>query len=386
VRGSRAGNLAPLTGLRACAALLVFAGHLEHLGLTDQQEGELRACKIFTQRTTAVGLFFALSGFVLAYRHGAERGAAAASSFLRGRLKRLLPLYLIAVTAYVPVGIAHHDRPAYLSAQYLGLQAWIPNPHAWFTWHGGAWSVSTEFFFYLCFPLVLPLLRRLRSQLDVVVVWGQVWLTLLVVWVVRIYLQHGSGLDFWVYPFPPVRLLEFLLGALTATLFQQRSARPLPLGAGPLGSALLVILLCTVPGAEYKPLAYPLLFVPCFSLLLYFLASSRGLSARALSSPALQWAGETSYAFYLLAGSGLAVGGWTVDQIGLGPSFLARSLVGVPVALVVGGVVADLATRAVACVLEPGGGEATAAAAQKSAHVGAKQHRIPQRRPDGVEA
>lgn len=111
---------------------------------------------------SAVPGFFVLSGWVLAhnYREAFRKGEVSWIRFLGLRLARIYPVHL-ATLAAVGVLVAgatlsgHSVGGAYsfkaLIAQLLLMQAWIPG--VIMSWNYPAWSISSEWFAYLLFPL-----------------------------------------------------------------------------------------------------------------------------------------------------------------------------------------------------------------------------------------
>lgn len=127
-----------------------------------------------------------------------------------------------------------------VTMQMLLLHAWDPR----FIWlNGPSWSISTLFFFYICFPWVAPRLMRLRYW-----VWG-----LVVIWLIYITLPALATLfKFYDYTTvgtlhrnPLLRLPEFLLGIMLYWVLRQpvlndliRRYRYLGLGIGLCGVLL----------------------------------------------------------------------------------------------------------------------------------------------------
>jgi peptidoglycan/LPS O-acetylase OafA/YrhL len=93
-------KLDSLTGLRFCAALFVVVYHVR-----DGFEGLPSPVRLFISRGyVAVPLFFALSGFVLAYtyaEHGRLRGTK--GNFWLARFSRIYPIYFVAFLLFAPV-------------------------------------------------------------------------------------------------------------------------------------------------------------------------------------------------------------------------------------------------------------------------------------------
>lgn len=106
-------TLDALRGIAAMAVVLFHAGFF--LDLPKPAEGQL-----------AVDLFFVMSGFIIAHRYGDElAGGMPLAAFLRVRLVRLYPLYLLgAALGVLPAAVlvATGDRDLF----HLGLVAALP--------------------------------------------------------------------------------------------------------------------------------------------------------------------------------------------------------------------------------------------------------------------
>lgn len=137
----------------------------------------------------AVGLFFALSGFVLAlnYDPAAEWNRTRLLRFFVGRFSRIYPVYAAALLVSAPqVAFSFFTRGrrqgitvAAFAAQALSVfglvQAWFPAFAS--AWIGPAWSLSAEAFYYACFPFIGRRLWRMRTSWALCAVVGGVWLT-----------------------------------------------------------------------------------------------------------------------------------------------------------------------------------------------------------------
>ena len=176
--------------LRGFAALLVLFYHVLALRpWPGFPEGGLAALP----RTGWVGvdLFFVISGFVIA--HAAMAGQAAGGAWRRDfaerRLRRIMPLYLASLAAYL-----------FLVNPEVLRWAWMPVVHLlshlgfvhnlWHETHGSinspSWSVGLEMQFYLLMALATPWIARAP-------VWKlfSVWAGIALAW------RLGST---WVYP------------------------------------------------------------------------------------------------------------------------------------------------------------------------------------------
>ena len=164
-----------LDGLRGLLALYVAVYHLAapltHAGMA------LAPIRILLEPAWfAVDMFFVMSGFVMAHVYAASFGPGADPEatwrFFVARIARLYPVHLFAL-AVMAAGIlpAFHDRPEFTDPDgrfawtaALASLAMLHGP--WIdhrTWNYPAWSISAEWHAYLLFPMLAPLLAKLRS-------------------------------------------------------------------------------------------------------------------------------------------------------------------------------------------------------------------------------
>jgi peptidoglycan/LPS O-acetylase OafA/YrhL len=168
-----------------------------------------------------------------------------------------------------------------------------------------SWSLSAELLFYLCFPLLLRLIGRIRPER----LWfwaGGVIAVILLVPVIAgtmppsepfLPWANANPTEFWfVYLLPPVRMLEFVFGMILARVVL--TGRKVPLGLG--GAAALTILAYFL--APLFPGTYPIVAVMVLPLGLLIAAgavSDAQGHRTLLSSRTMVWLGEVSFAFYL---------------------------------------------------------------------------------------
>jgi peptidoglycan/LPS O-acetylase OafA/YrhL len=326
-------HLKPLTGLRFLAALLVVLGHgtafwLPTIGQASSTPGLARLLALAISGIAAKGggvavtLFFVLSGFILAYTYcppdGGLRGGRRA--FYVARVARIYPVYLFGFVAIAVPYLgwssatisprADNGLVASGLAQVTLTQAWFPFLAA--SWNGPAWSVSTEAFFYLLFPLAATATARLTRQ-HLIIMLEVLWAIDLAVPFAFLAL-HPTGVQevYWlrvVYYNPLARLPTFLIGVALGRLFtlasrtqgQGTTQAKKRLRASHVGAATLVVItgiLATVPWV-FGPL-YDVALTPLLAVLIYALAWSEGRLAAFFALPAMVALGEASYALYIL--------------------------------------------------------------------------------------
>ena len=319
-------RLAPLTGLRFIAALLIVAFHFAPLpaGHVAASGHWLQAAArhIVEDGLLSVNFFFVLSGFILAYTYlttdGRLRGTRGA--FWVARLARVYPVYLVAfILAAAPFAWRHSSHPfadpLITAISTLTLtQAWLPYSAA--AWNIPGWSLSVEAFFYLLFPIIaLPFagMNRRRLYRAFVILWSASLILPLLYWAATRDVAHGvSWANEYTYGMalmqynPVMHLAEFLLGMVTGRLFMLArfsGRRPSRYGSAALLSAVAALgciaALTIAPALPYLPVHSGLLD-PLFALLIYGVAWNEGRLAAFLSLPVIVALGEASYAMYIL--------------------------------------------------------------------------------------
>lgn len=287
-----------------------------HYALPILAEGPQALTNIAAAGYTAVGLFFLLSGFVLSYRYIDNDGRFLGSprSFWLARLARIYPAYLAGLTLAAPFVIqaSLKANPAPVAAAKLGIngvlalflqQSWTPWT-AWY-WNTPGWSLSTEVFFYFCFPLLAPLAGRLVRE-QILLAMGVLWVIalsgpVLLSCLIPVAAQPPVGpLQLGVEVGPLFRLPEFLLGVLLGRLYVIRGVRRgteswmMAAGVASLGLAL-----AASPWIP-RPLLSNGMLAPATALILLSLAPGRGIAGSVLSHKLFVRLGEASYSIYIL--------------------------------------------------------------------------------------
>jgi peptidoglycan/LPS O-acetylase OafA/YrhL len=238
---------------------------------------------------------------------------------------------------------------------------------------GLAWSISTEFFFYLCYMGLVFFLLQLRTLRYTIVVWLMFAVAALGLFVLmKLHVNHfmqiaknhidhfvsrenrwDSSFYRWFFYYSPYsRIFEFILGCLTAQLYLQTRERPISRREEQwsylaLGAALVVLLvigvLFVVPNAfpginDYLQfLALNFLCAIPIAVLIFCVSRYDTPVSRFLCLSQLVALGEISYSIY-------SVHTWTLrifirDPVNISPTAVADALVriglGIAVTLVV---------------------------------------------------
>jgi peptidoglycan/LPS O-acetylase OafA/YrhL len=291
-------DLPALTGVRFLAAWYVVLFHA-YPGFVRRYPVPRAVETFLSNGYLAVGLFFLLSGFILAYTYeGNIDGRARRARFWEARFARIYPVYLLSlVMAFAFSGeLALSTRAAVIGM----VQAWNPfNSDMAGAWNYPAWTLSAEAFFYICFPFVLPWLSRrseralywLMAALLVICVLGHTPVKGLGDW------KNHAGFFVRYVPLPALRFPEFLLGVVMGLRFlragnaEKRPGRPLVVCVAVLGTLAAL----SLPIGDWVSLV----ILP-FSVLVYELACGGTLLTEFLSTRVMVLLGGASYSVYLL--------------------------------------------------------------------------------------
>lgn len=263
---------------------------------------------------TAVSFFLLMSGFILAYNYEdrARARQLKTKNFWIARFSRLYPVY--ALSLVVSLGMLMAEWHARTHAQFalgmiltpLMLQGWSPSLSTF--WNTPAWTMSTEAFFYVIFPVVI-LLRR-PERLSRLLLWmACLWGAAMVLPALYLHLQPDGATHvnrytygFWIRALkytPPPHVPSFLFGIALADVDRRirRDAR-LRLWLGLAGIAGVYTVLHYGNHLPF-PMLHDGLMMPVFGLAILGLAG-RNFLARIFSFAPLVIAGEASYCLYLL--------------------------------------------------------------------------------------
>lgn len=274
-----------LAGLEACRGLAAIAVLLYHSARhIDRAYGVDTLRGIFQFGHAGVDLFFVISGFVISYVHQDDLGQPARLAHYAGRrLTRILPIYWVALSVILLMGVAGgHAFPAIgeliLSALLIPSNA---EPLL-----GVAWTLQYEMVFYAIFAVMI--LNR-GAGLAVSALW--------LIWIAQTKLAGGPGMLpgslYGIYN------IEFFLGMGVAWWLTRH---PVPVPRTILAAGMLLFAASAMAEnahlidgyADSGRLAYGL---PAALILLGLAASERqGL----LSVPGLLLGlGRSSYSLYL---------------------------------------------------------------------------------------
>ncbi len=330
-------TLNALTGMRWLAAFTVFVHHVG--GRFGMPRSGVPLGSL------AVSFFFVLSGFILTYVYAdrLKSNLRSIGRFYFTRWARIWPLHLVCLILCLAVltpASAFQDLSTTvpkLVANVLLVQSWVPDDAWVFSFNGVSWSISTELFFYVCFPmLLLGGARRFWFKL------AAVWAVVLGILITAGQLEGMtafSSIDFHRlgHVNPLIRLAEFATGMAVGHLYLRFSDARLTgtrwgdtlleLGIAGLVCAWIPLLrwsgvqqfVDVMPLSGQSLVAWFRVASPVvpFALAIHVFAKSRGWLARCLSTRAFVYLGEISFAFYMIHMMVIqfALRNWFVDTV-----------------------------------------------------------------------
>ena len=309
---------------RLFAALLVVLVHYEIIFGQFVVYGSLG--------TTALSWFFILSGFIITYSYPDFDSFSDLKRYYVHRFVRIYPVYFLAVLVsaiFVSGGVTalgdqffeqvrrpfeiSYDLPQVKDAEFWALSTLR---HLTFTqslssvetlklvFNGPLWSLVLEVYFYLAFPLLLILLKPMKSLSRIVIalIFGYVLQFLLIQYFLPdVESFNVMNLNVPIYTNPAIRGLEFVFGMLLYKAFALLPSitRREKHTSTPLLMAIFGYLVINAVGENFIPYQYSMFFsaVPVVALLVFILARTHWYPV-GIGNKLCLWAGGISYVLY----------------------------------------------------------------------------------------
>lgn len=273
-----------LTIFRFVAAFYVF---VFHCNLRYPVELPSWVSKIIQNGAVGMTFFFILSGFVLSW---ASRGGIK-EKYMLSRAARIYPAYLLMglislpfIFEYNPVKII-----TYLLIFLTNTQSWLPSLFSQWNF-GGSWSVSTELFFYISFPLIFPIIKK--NPLTTLIISFVITSS-----IIPLSLIINDSVNFPNYYVSPIhRLPEFTIGVALGCLYS--SGHKLPKFKNILFALSILGLMFISPNNNDGWMRNNYVTVFSTGYVVYYLAST-SLKPGLLTLPFI-YLGKISYSFYLM--------------------------------------------------------------------------------------
>ena len=330
-----------LTSVRFFAAFMVVLYHYEKL-IADFFPAPMK--NAIHHGFVGVSFFFILSGYILGSNYYDKFSDSSYSpaerkrqriDFFWARLARIYPLYLVSILVMVPrvfMNPANDPHPEHIQF-FFAHPMWSVLGHVFALqsfdhrigeiFNAPTWSISTEFLFYFCFPLIVPRVARVQTKRLAATIFALFLLGMIfpiayhsgVFPMLAKRLGLGYTADFdnqlnqWIRMMFLFRLPEFVMGVLCFRWYREILVSSREQSVSRFGwvsciaGLLFLGFICLQPGSEVEKTALlsgQVLGVPFFLSAVLFLVLSRGVLVRFLSLPWLVLLGEASFALYLI--------------------------------------------------------------------------------------
>jgi len=292
-------EIRPLTGVRGFAALWVVLYHLRPtIKLAYPDFPSLH--HFVGAGYLGVDLFAFLSGFIISYTYGEKLGkwdAMATRRYLWLRFVRTYPLHLFVLFLFVILFVRDRGVGSLAVLPYdmsfirqLFLLNGLGLEDRW-AWNVPSWSLSSEWFCYLCFPLFIPFINRIRSG------WLALLLAGIAVLVTAFLLAQVGRPRFDAYlDWGLLRIGgEFVAGCFLCRAYRAGTFKNNY--SGVIGFAALVYFPIQT---AFSPAMPVVLVVLAFALLIYTLAFSKQPLMFLFGNPLSVYLGKISYSIYMV--------------------------------------------------------------------------------------
>lgn len=226
---SEKARLNALTSFRGFAAWWVVLYHIRDYIHLPWLEGFL------SQGYLAVDFFFILSGFIISYAYFEKCKSASKRdivAFYLKRLNRIYPLHFIILIAYTAIPFIYFMTDRILpntdkySFIYFISAIFLSHNWGWFSelaWNVPSWSISTELFAYLFFPLLVTLFVKFPKKHHALLIALACFIAIPLIYNLNGSNDIGEGIaTLGVYRC----ILEFSIGMCCFSLYKQ--GKPLP--------------------------------------------------------------------------------------------------------------------------------------------------------------
>lgn len=291
--------------IRLLAFVLVFLSH--SIGRVDILGG------------IGVSIFIVMSGFLMTYNYYNRDINQNAFSFAVKKIWVLYPIHIaFMVLAIVKslITIAQTQSLAsifeimkYTVCNILLIQAWIPKSSYYFSLNAVSWYLSLCFFLYFAFPVIIKLLKKLKTKRAIVILMCILFVLEIMVSLIAYFFAEQErkaffSIHWFTYIFPLSRMIDFLLGCCLGMVvkYGRNTSKINSLWCF---LALLVLTLVSVLAIENIAFfnlecIYSLVFLPVSLFIIYAFSGKHVLISKLLcSKPIDMLSSLTPYAFLM---------------------------------------------------------------------------------------
>lgn len=294
----------PLTSLRFFFAFMIFAHHLTFLSESDSVFLRWLHENVLKEGYIGVSFFFILSGFILAYnyRDSFLNRTITKSDFYIARIARIYPVHLLCLLIAVPMTLqnASVGFSVWITQLFFNItltQSFIPIKYIYFSFNTPSWSISTELFFYLLFPILIWCIDKLKNhkyKKGFLIVYALI-IPLLMLIIPKNYYKAL----FYINPF--LRIFDFFIGILIYELYLKINKHESKINFHILEVLSIIVLLVffvfhkSIPNVMRFSIYY---WIP-ISLMILAFSFQKGFLSGYLSNNKLILLGEISFGFYM---------------------------------------------------------------------------------------
>ncbi|HHQ6617550.1 TPA: acyltransferase family protein [Serratia fonticola] len=263
--------------MRGLAILLVLVFHATE-GLV--QKGVLGP--VFYVGQSGVDIFFIISGFIIFYSSTNKKNVIGVITFLRSRIKRIVPLYWFYTIVFSLLLIAFpdkFDKSVFDISHLIHSLFFIPMPENSPPIVSLGWTLNYEIYFYLIFSFSIFFRERIRFVLVSVM--------LLAIYILSITMDLN-------YFYRNDVVFEFLLGILLYYYFNKFSSRYKEVCSS---SVFLIVLIVSLICMAFLNTQYRFLNFGILSFAVMLLSLHVNFSDKL--SYCIEKIGEASYSIYL---------------------------------------------------------------------------------------
>lgn len=332
-----------LDGIRGLAAISVGFWHSMVIWVTLPFSVYATISKSIFCGSTAVDVFFVLSGFVLPGMISSITQRYVFEFYLRRLIRLYLPvfasvslfvLFLLSCRGY---GIEHsgnHIWADYFNGgEYLSVRSILENLTAYrYVYNPVLWTIRVEIFVSIVFPILFYYWNRQKIAQDIILL----FILVVVAIIFKYHDQYGLVVLHYLYVF----YMGMIVRKLPIIKFRNHKIMTY--------LSLLLILLLVLNAANYRgvynsgdhPVPYDFVTSLLVSCLIYFVIVNKdGFISGALRSEVIQFSGMISYSYYLINYlfillTAIVLNHYNIQKsIGLWPSVLILSVLSLAVTI-----------------------------------------------------
>lgn len=297
----------PLTSLRFLFAIMVFTCHLRFIVKGDSKILLYFFNTVFREGFIGVSFFFMLSGFIISYSYYEKirKHETSKKQFIVARIARIYPLHILTLIASLSFVIK-----AFLSGNMTGwflklfanttlTQSFYTTSDFYFSFNQLSWSVSNELFFYLLFPFlvfVYSKLTNVQNSFKVALIAILLAIVPILMFVLKNIDEHRV-----FFIFPPVRLVDFMIGNLLYFLFAEIKKRKWNINFNfmELCACIIFILFFIFHNRVPEVYRFSVYYWLPISMVILVFAFQGGKISEVLSNNNCVLLGEISFGFYM---------------------------------------------------------------------------------------